>query len=124
MPQPGGALDSPGPLLAKAAAHASSRCACTAEARTRTSPSGSSAAPIATAVCHSVRIHPDHHSHHARLPIDAGVTVAGMPYFRDPSGVRASFEPRHGEEPTGWHVVNKPGRKQPAGGSRASPWDL
>jgi hypothetical protein len=28
------------------------------------------------------------------------------------------------EEPTGWHVVNKPGCTQPAGGSRASPSDL
>jgi transposase len=36
----------------------------------------------------------------------------------------ASFEPHHGKEPTGWHVVNKPGCTQPAGGSRASPSDL
>jgi hypothetical protein len=35
----------------QAAAHDSSRSACAAQARTRSSPSGSSAAPIATAVC-------------------------------------------------------------------------
>ena len=124
VPQPGGALDSPGPLRPGR--------------RPRQQPlrlRRRGAHPHLTqrllrrpdrhrGVRALVRIHPDHHSHHERPPIDAGVTVAGMPYFRDPSGVRASFEPRHGEEPTGWHVVNKPGRKQPAGGSRASPSDL
>jgi hypothetical protein len=29
-----------------------------------------------------VRVHPDHHCRHAQPSPDAGVTAAGMPYFR------------------------------------------
>ena len=50
--------------------------------------------------------------------------MAGVPNSRDLAGARASFEPHHGKDPMSWHVVNKPGCTQPAGGSRASPSDL
>jgi hypothetical protein len=50
--------------------------------------------------------------------------IGGHALFQGLMGVRASFEPRHGEEPTSWRVVNKRGCTQPAGGSRASPSDL
>src|SRR5215468_5784739 len=35
-----------------------------------------------------------------------------MPNSRTLTGARASFEPRHGETPAGWHVVRKPGPAQ------------
>ena len=35
--------------------------------------------------------------------------MAGMPTSRTVASVRASFEPRYGEVPAGWHVVKKPG---------------
>jgi len=44
-----------------------------------------------------VRIDPDHHCRHAQPSQNAGVTVAGMPYYSGLMGVRASFEPRHGK---------------------------
>ena len=54
-----------------------------ADARTRSSPSGSSAAPIATAVCEPLcGSTPIITATTNDLPIDAGVTAAGMPYFR------------------------------------------
>ncbi len=39
-------------------------------------------------------------------------------------GARASFEPHRGRDPTGRHLVIKPGRRRPADGSRAGPSDL
>jgi hypothetical protein len=39
-------------------------------------------------------------------------------------GARASFEPHHGRDPKGRHLVLKPGRKRSADGSRAGPSDL
>src|SRR5262249_58146974 len=68
-----------------------------------------------------VRIDPDHHCRHAHPPRTQDVTAAGTPHYSGPTGVRASFEPRHDQEPMSRHAVNKPGRTQPAGGSRASP---
>jgi hypothetical protein len=35
--------------------------------------------------------------------------VAGMPNSGSISG-RTSFEPRHGKDPTGWHIDLKPGQ--------------
>jgi hypothetical protein len=44
--------------------------------------------------------------------------VAGTPNSRDDTGAsRSSFEPRHGEAPARWHVVNKP---SPATGRQAA----
>ena len=39
-------------------------------------------------------------------------TVAGMPNSGPLGGARASFEPRHGKDPTGRHLVIKPGRSR------------
>ncbi len=47
----------------------------------------------------------------------------GQALFQGPAGVRASFEPSHGEEPTGWHVVTKPGCTQPGSARFTRPDD-
>ena len=39
-------------------------------------------------------------------------------------GARASFEPHHGRDPKGRHLVIKPDRTRSADGSRAGPSDL
>src|ERR1700724_3030501 len=63
-----------------------------------------------------VRVDPDHHCCHGKLlPFRQARTVAGTPNSRNRCGVHASFEPRHGEVPAGWHVVRKPA---PPGGRR------
>jgi len=80
-------------------AQVSSRSACAAQARTRTSPTGTSSAPIATAVCEplcgstpiitAAIIYP--------FPrLCAGRAAAGMPYSRAGQR-RTSYEPRHGK---------------------------
>jgi hypothetical protein len=82
----------------------------------------SSAAPIATAVCEPLcESAPIITAAMPSLP-GAGVTAAGMPHS-GPDRLGTSFEPCHGKEPAGWHVVvnYQPVRNQRAGGSRASP---
>ena len=80
------------------------------QARTRISPSGSSAALITTAVCDplcgstpiiTATISTLHIVRHGME------NVAGMPNYGSASA-RTSFEPRHGENPAGWHLDLKP----------------
>jgi hypothetical protein len=53
------------------------------------------------------------------LSSSGGDPVAGMPNSGSISG-RTSFEPRHGNGPTGWHIDLRPSQaKRPAGGSGA-----
>jgi hypothetical protein len=105
------------------AAQASSRRACDADARTRSSPSGSSAGLIATAVCEPLcGSTPIITATTTSPPIDAG-DRGGHALFQGLTGCAPLPGPRHGKEPTGRHVVNKPGCTQPTGGSRASPSD-
>ena len=84
----------------QAAAHATSRPACAAQARTRSWPSGSTAAPVATAVCEpscgSTPIITAATSHcFSRRHLGEGPQRACL--ISDLPGVRACFEPRHGE---------------------------
>ena len=68
---------------------------------------------------------PGAHSGAAQTPnpgLAPSRAAAGMSDFGD--GARASFEPRHGRDPRGRHLVIKPGRKRSADGSRAGPSDL
>src|SRR5207253_11237065 len=57
-----------------------------------------------------VRIATEHHCRHGNtlLPFPAGKDRGGHAQFQDLCGAHASFEPRHGETPAGWHVVRKP----------------
>ena len=94
----------------QAAAQPSSRSAWAAEARTRTWPSGSSAAPIATAVCEplcgSTPIITAATTG-SPFPFRCRVTAAGMPYFGSASHL---FRATPRQDPKGWHLVNKPDR--------------
>ena len=93
------------------AAQVTSRCAWPAEAPTRRLPSGSSAAPIATAVCDPL---------YGSTPIITDVistlqssfrndeTAAGMPNYG--AGARSSSGTTPRQDPAGWHLVIKPDR--------------
>ena len=117
---PAGAPGPPAPPTAQvrcgqAAAHASSRSAWAAEARTRTWPSGSSAAPIATAVCEPLC---------GSTPIITAATIYPFPRFVQVGPRRACLIPDRSashllratprQDPTGRHVVSKPDHR-PAG---------
>ena len=93
-------------------------------ARTRSVPSGSPAAPTATAVCEPlcgpvpiITAISTLHFH----AIGPGQTVAGMPYTGPALGARPSSGPRHGKVRRGGRIDLKPGTRGPAGGSGASP---
>jgi hypothetical protein len=92
------------------------RPVCTAEARTRSLASGSSAAPIATAVgdplCGSTPITTAAIPHAKFLVPGDARTAAGMPDYG--AGARPSFEPRHGEI---WQVHRSPRSAVPT-----APW--
>jgi len=56
-----------------------------------------------------MRVYADHHCRHHRLPfpVSLQVTAAGMPYFGSASHL---FRATPRQDPTGWHLVNKPDR--------------
>ena len=94
----------------QATAHATSRSACAVQARTRSSPIGSPAGPIATAVCEPLCgstpiITAAMNGPFPRRRCDRG----GHALFQDLMALAPLLSPRHGKDPTGWHVVLKPG---------------
>ena len=103
-------------------AQVSSRSACAAQARTR--PTGTSSAPIATAVCEPLC---------GSTPIITAAIIYSFPsalrqagprrgcLIPERPGVAPSYEPRRGKIPAGRHVVRKPGHDRPAADMRARP---
>jgi hypothetical protein len=125
-----GPADAPSPVApstaqvrsGQPAANATSCSACAAGTRTRTSPSGSSAGPIAAAVCDPLC---------GSTPIiTAAITGSfhrrerGEPWracLIPDLGARSSYEPRHGEAPGRSAHRSKARPQRPAADMRASP---
>ena len=101
----------------QACAQATSFPAWSGQARTRSLPSGSSAAPTATAVCEPLCGSVPIITAISALPSSPATrrTAAGMPYTGPALGARPSFEPRHGKVRRSRHIDLKPGTR-PAGG--------
>ena len=121
---PAGAFHRPGPLRPGLRPATSSRPR-SGQARTRSLPSGSSAAPTATAVCEPLCGPVPIITAISALPSSPATrrTAAGMPHTGPALGARPSFEPRHGKVRRSRHIDLKPGTP-PAGGSGPAPPDL
>ena len=71
-----------------------------------------------------VRVDPDHHCHHQRLLLLERREGPWRACLISDLLASRLFRATPRQGPDGWHVVIKPDRKRPAGGSRASPSDL